>query len=133
MVGEVEVHRNYVKDIKTQEQSNNPDIRNVVIDETIRPKPLYLPPRVTINQKSYGKLYDYLHFDLPTGKMDEDPTTNVLMAPPSGYSNTNDGRILSRLCERKVLKFERVIRYRTSEVRQYNGETKKQLYFSAQW
>jgi hypothetical protein len=40
--------------------------------------------------------------------MDEDPTTNVLMAPPSGYSNTNDGRILSRLCERKVKKFERV-------------------------
>lgn len=107
MVGEVEVHRNYVKDIKTQAQSDNPNISNVVIDETSLSKPLYLPPRVTISQKSYGKLYDYLHFDLPTGKMDEDPTTNVLMAPSSGYSNANDGRILSRLCERKVLKFER--------------------------
>ena len=107
MVGEVEVHRNYAKDIKTQEKSDNLDIRNVVIDETSQPKPLYLPPRVTISQKSYGKLYDYLHFDLPTGKMNEDPARNVLMAPPSGFSNANDGRILSRLCERKVLKFER--------------------------
>lgn len=107
VVVEVEMHQNYMNDAKNQEQCDNTDIRNPAIDETSLPKPLYLPPRVTISQKSYGKLYDYLYFDLSTGKMNEDLTIHVLMAPPSGYSNTNDGRILSRLCERKVLKFER--------------------------
>lgn len=132
VVVEVEMHQNYIIDAKNQEQCDNTDIRNAVIDESSLPKPLYLPPRVTISQKSYGKLYDYLYFDLSTGKMNEDPTINVLMAPPSGYSNTNDGRILRRLCERKVLKFEKgsQMPYIGGQTIQWRNE--KATFFSAQ-
>ena len=73
------------------------DIRNVVIEGT-RPTPSYLPPRITITEKPYGKLYDY-HFEILTAKMDEDPR-NILLAPPSSYSDTEEGRFLKKLPEK---------------------------------
>jgi len=45
-----------VREIETEEQCDNDDIRNVVIEETY-PTP-YLPSRITITEKPYGKLYD---------------------------------------------------------------------------
>lgn len=62
-----------------QEVPTDDDIRHVIVDGE-HPTPSYLPPRITITEKPYGKLYDFRHFELPTIKMDEDPR-NVLLAP----------------------------------------------------
>ena len=81
-----------------QEVPTDDDIRHVIVDGD-HPTPSYLPPRITITEKPYGKLYGFRHFELPTIKMDEDPR-NVLLAPPSNYSDTEEGRILKRLREK---------------------------------
>lgn len=70
-----------MREVETKEQCDNDDIRNVVIEGTY-PTPSYLPPRITITEKPYGKLYDYRHFVLPTAKIDEHPRS-ILLAPPS--------------------------------------------------
>ena len=81
-----------------QEVPIDDDIRHVIVDGE-HPTPSYLPPRITITEKPYGKLYDFRHFELPTIKMDEDPR-NVLLAPPSNYSDTEEGKLLKRLREK---------------------------------
>ena len=89
----VEVHKEDVWEVETED-----DKRNAIIEGN-HPTPSYLPPRITIPEKPYGKLYEYRHFEIPTIKMDEDPR-NILLAPSSNYSDTEEGRLLKRLHEK---------------------------------
>lgn len=73
------------------------DIRLVEIDGT-RPTPRYLPAKVTVTDRKYGKVYDHRHYLVPEEKDWEDPR-HVLACPPSSYSLAEEASLLRRLRE----------------------------------
>ena len=82
-----------------QQESRQVEDNRIVIIDGMKPTPEFIPRGLSIVQKPYGRVYDYRHYDLPTPNMEDDPR-DVLLAPPSSYNETAEGKFMNRIRER---------------------------------